>query len=150
MNNYLRRSHVQCSLIPLGVAYLILALIISSVVVGISLIGEPTVEIINGLPFVTDIQGIAHGVADDLTDWSDILGQGFMGFVRLVPVKDCAETEKAVIDLGSYSYGREDQHGSALPASYCPIFSERDLMRKLAPACSSMVLVKIKDVVCGT
>lgn len=151
--NCLSRSQAGYSaeLLVGNIEYMILAfllILVTSPLLGM-LGGKDSSGVVGGSLLATDIQGITCGVADDLTDWSDILGQGFIGFVRLVPVKGCAETEKAAIDLGVYSYGREDQDGSALPDSYCPIFSERDLMRQLTPVCREIIFVKIKDASCG-
>ena len=129
-DNYLERSHPSCSVMSLLVTYLLLAMIISSVVVGISLLNEPTVEIVNGSPFVTDIPGLGRIAKADLSQWEEQPRRGFIGWVRLVPVPDEPKSQTKV-PSEVYSLGREDQDGSALPAFYCRIFSEVDLMSRL-------------------
>jgi len=129
-DKYLPRSHVESSLTPFAVAYLILAVIVSSIVVGVSLIDERTMETVNGLPFATDIPGLGHIAKADVSQWEERPRQGFIGWVRLLPVPDQPELEDKV-PSEVYSLGREDQHGSALPAYYYRIFSEVDLMSRL-------------------
>ena len=134
MNNedkYLERSQGPYSSAPLVVTYLVLAVIISSVVIGISLLKEPGVEIINGVPFATDIPGLDCSRTTTVSQWKGWFGSGFLGFKRLVPVSG-RPAVAAKTQLEVYSLGREDQDGSALPTLYCRIFSESDLMNRLS------------------
>jgi len=126
----LERSNVSYSGGFVLTIYLVVAVIVSGVVVLMSLLNNPTTEIVNGVPFVTDTPGLDRSAATDTSRWDGWFGLGFIGFVRLVPVPDCSESETKS-PSAVYSLGREDQDGSALPASYSPIFSGVDLMRKL-------------------
>lgn len=129
-DKYLERSHAPYSWKPIAATYLIVLLLTVTVVVGISLLNEPVEEIVRGFPFATDIPGLDRSAATDASRWDGWFGLGFIGFVRLRPVPDQADpgvkSPSAV-----YSLGREDQDGSALPTSYCRIFSDVDLMSRL-------------------
>ena len=131
MTGYLERSHAPYSTAPLVVTYLILAVIVSSVVVGISLLNESTVEIVNGLPFATDIPGIDGSAAANTTErGGQPRSMQTIRFVRLVPVSDQPKPQ-AKVPSEVYSLGRQNQDGSALPTYYCRVFSESDLMSRL-------------------
>ena len=127
---YLERSQGSYSCIPLVVTYLIVAVIFSGVVVGVSLVNEPTVEIVNGLLSATHIPGLDLSATTDMSQCRGWFGSGFIGFVRLIPVLGHPEREiKAPSEV--YSLGTEDQDGYMPPASYCLIFNESDLMSRL-------------------
>lgn len=129
-NKYLERSHAPYSWRPPALTYLIVA-VVTLAVVGISLIGEPIVEIVNGLPSVTDIPGLDVSAVLNATEQNaQPRSVQSIRFVRLLPVPDQAESE-TTSPSEVYSLGREDQDGSALPTFYCPIFSESDLMRRV-------------------
>lgn len=127
---HLRRSHAPYSCGPLAVTYLIVAVVISSVVVVVNFLPEPAVEIINGLPYATDVPGLDRNETTGVSQWEKRFRRGFIGWVRLVPVPDHPEPVAAP-PSEVYSVGREDQDGSVLPTSYSPVFSESDLMRRL-------------------
>ena len=137
----LQRSHVKSSLKPLVVTYLILAAIVSSVIVGISLVGEPEEEIVSGLLFATDIPGLDVSEVVNVTKWkAQPRSVQSIRFVRLIPVPDQLETEaKLPPDR------LEARHDFVLPTYYCPIFSERDLMEKLARPCCEIIYYTITD-----
>lgn len=148
-NKCLERSHVKSSLKPLVVTYLLLAAIVSSVIIGISLVGEPTAEIVNGLPFATDIPGLDVSAVANGAEWkAQPRSVQSIRFVRLIPVPDHSESGTESISE-VYSSGREDQHGSALPVLYSPIFGEGDLMRQLTLACCEIIFVTMEDAPCG-
>ena len=129
MIGYLQRSHASYSWRPLAATYLIVLTLTVAVVLGISLLNESGMEIVNGLPFATDIPGLDCSRTTTVSQWKGWFGSGFVGFVRLIPVPD--DPEQGTTPLSEvYSFGREDQDGSALPTSYCPIFSESDLMNR--------------------
>lgn len=130
MTVYLERSHAPYSWKPLAVTYLIVGTLVLAVVVGMSLLKESTVEIINGVAFATDIPGLDRGAKADASQWEERPRQGFMGWVRLVPVKVNSESKTETLSE-IYSLGRQNQYGSALPKSYSPVFSESDLMRRM-------------------
>lgn len=129
-DKYLERSHAPYSWKPLAATYLIVLLLTVTVVVGASLLNEPTIEIVNGLPFATDIPGLDLAASKNVYQWKEQFGLGFIGFVRLVPVQDRSELD-ANPQAEVYSLGREDQDGSVFPVSYCTIFNESDLMSRL-------------------
>lgn len=129
MTSYLERSHAPYSLRPLAVTYLIVA-VTTLAIVGISLLNESTVEIVNGVAFATDIPGLDRSPVTSLSEWKGWFGSGFIGFVRLVPVPDQPKPQTKV-PSEVYSLGRQNQDGSALPKSYSPVFSESDLMRRM-------------------
>lgn len=142
-HNYLERSHTPYSWIPLALTYLIVATITIVVVVGISLVGEPGEEIVSGLLFATDIPGLDVSAVVNVTEWkAQPRSVQSIRFVRLVPVPDHPES-RAKAPSEVYSLGREDQHGSALPASYCPVFSESDLMRRLVSRYGGIIFYTI-------
>jgi len=139
-DNHLRRSHISYSKRFILEIYLVVATITLAVVVGISLIGEPDVEIINGLNLVTDTPGLDCSAKTSTSQWRGWLGLGFIGFVRLIPVPDQIETEaKLPPDR------LEARHDFVLPTYYCPIFSEGDLMEKLALPCCEIIYYTITD-----
>jgi hypothetical protein len=116
---------------PLIVTYLILVAIISTVIIVVNLVSEPTVEIINGFPFVTDIPGLDVSAMVNATERNaQPRSVQSIRFVRLVPVPDHPAVETK-LPSETYSLGREDQDGSVLPAIYYRIFSELDLMSRL-------------------
>jgi len=129
MTGYLERSHAPYSWKPLAATYLIVLLLTVTVFVGISLLNEPVEEIVRGFPFATDIPGLDLDVTTNASQCKVRLSQTIR-FVRLVPVPDQSESESKS-PSAVYSLGREDQDGSALPASYSPIFNEGDLMSRL-------------------
>lgn len=128
-DKYLERSQAPYSWKPLAATYLIVLLTVT-VVVGISLLNEPVEEIVRGFSFATDIPGLDRGAKAYAYQWEEQSKQGFMGWVRLVPVP-VQPKPRAKAPSEIYSLGREDQYGSALPKSYCPVFSESDLMRRM-------------------
>ena len=139
-HNYLERSHTPYSWIPLALTYLIVATITIVVVVGISLVGEPGEEIVSGLLFATDIPGLdCSATTNEYQGW---FGDGFLGFKRLVPVPDHPESE-AKLASEVYSSGREDQDGSAPPASYCRVLNESDLMSRLVSRYDGIIFYTI-------
>ena len=128
-NNYLKRSHTPYSWIPLAVTYLIVAMVVSSVVIGTHYSSEPFTEIIKGSRFVTDILGLDSGEVTKVSQ-PKVRSSQSIRFVRLIPVPDHPESE-AKLASEVYSSGREDQDGSALPGSYCRVLNESDLMSRL-------------------
>ena len=129
MTGYLERSHAPYSWRPLAVTYLIVA-VTTLAIVGISLLNESTEEIINGVAFATDIPGLDRGAWVEASQWEERPMQGFMGWVRLVPVPVQPEPQ-AKVTSEVYSIGLDSQDDSALPKSYYPVFSESDLMRRM-------------------
>lgn len=123
MNNYLERSYPSYSKRSLLEIYLVVATITIAAVVGISLLGKD-VEIINGSRFVIDTPGgLDHSATANASQW---FGSGFIGWVRLRPVRDHTEIEAKAPLIRSRD--RETILGR-LPIR--PIFGERDLMEKL-------------------
>ena len=132
MKTYLERSHISYSGRSILEIYIVVAIITLVAVVGMSLVNEPTVGIVNEIPFATDIPGLDRSATADATEWK-VRSRSVQSirFARLIPVPDQTETEGKEL-----SYEREVQHGFTIPDSYSPIFSDKDLMRKLArPLC---------------
>lgn len=122
----LRRSHPQSHGWSLIIAYLLVAVLVGSTY----LFDEyQETETVNGSLFATATPTIGRSAAGESV-WGGILGKGFIGFVRLVPVVGQLESDARLPSEVS-SFGRRDQHGSALPPFYCRIFSESDLMSRL-------------------
>lgn len=123
-NELLSYSQRGYPLKSLFVTYLVVAMFILVILGGACFTGKPSVGIINGFPPVSSVY------ASDEPRQEGWFGSGFLGFKRLRPVPGQAESETKK-PSGAYSSGREDQDGSALPKSYCPVFSESDLMRRM-------------------
>ena len=114
--------------------------VVVTVVFGISFINESATEIINGLPFVTDTPGLDQSAKTNVSHKMVRLGPTIR-FARLIPVPDQTETEGR-----EPLYEREVQHSFTIPNSYSPIFSERDLMRKLDRSlCREIIFYTITD-----
>lgn len=136
----LERSHVSYSGRSILEIYLLVATITLAVVVGISLLSKPDLRIVDGLPFVAGTPGLDRSVRTNTSQWEGRSRLGFIGFVRLVPVPDQLETEaKLPPDR------LEARHDFVLPTYYCPIFSEGDLMEKLALPCCEIIWYTITD-----
>ena len=112
------------SLKVLLVPYLVVATFVLVILVGACFTGKPTVGTIKGFAPVSSMY------ASDVPQQEGWFGAGFLGFKRLRPVPGQAESETKK-PSGACSSGREDQAGSALSKSYCPVFSESDLMRRM-------------------
>lgn len=115
----LRRSHAPYHGWSVLITFSVVLVITLSIAGGTLLLGGSTNEIVKGV----SIPGLSRSAT--ASQWAGLLGQGFIGFVRLVPISDHAETGKIETPL------KAAQNGSVFLASYKPIFTEKDLMNRL-------------------
>ena len=92
---------------------------------------------VRGSPFGSSLPGIGGSAGESA--WSDILGKGFMGFVRLVPVPDEAEAEQLVL-ASTVSLGTQDGNGCDIPELFGLIFDKDELMQRLLNIKDSVVI----------
>jgi hypothetical protein len=143
----LDHSQQVYSLRTLFASHLIIVMFFSVVLGGMYLISEPAMIIINRLLPISKVYVPMKGYETDnpppaktnVPLWKNQFGQGFLGFVQLVPVSAQAET-----NVTSPVYAlEEDNYDSTLPTSYSPIagdgigiypaFSTTVLMEQLTP-----------------
>ncbi|MBA7688736.1 hypothetical protein ES703_97225 [subsurface metagenome] len=137
-DKYLRRSHVSYSGRFILKIYLTLATVLFSVVIGIGLFTVPTLNIVNGHPFVVGAPGLDRSTTANVSHWRGWFDGGFLGFRRLVPVSGQPNPNAKATPDTSLSY-----HGSATPVSFCPVFDERDLIGRLARPCCEILFYTI-------
>lgn len=147
----LGRSQRVYSLRALFVPYLPVVALIFIVLGGTYFFSQPTMEIIDGLLPVMNVYiprsdrfetDDPHGAKTNAPQWKGQFGQGFIGFVRLMPVSDQPEPDtKPPSEV--YSLGQGSKYDSTLPTSYSPnegdgfgihpVFSQTELMERLEP-----------------
>lgn len=140
--NVLRRSTVAYEWHLVGAIYILIMLAVFSCVGVMYLLSGDGIEESfgwgNGSVSIAGNSLVGGSVYNRATD------DGFMGFVRLIPLPDCSGQDK-ITEGSSIPVARREGGGCGTGASCHPLFSERDLMCRLAyHQCTGIIFIRYR------